>query len=147
MYLQDNGGFINLARAYPPYAFDDEQANPDLRGRAYTGAWLTNAYLMLDMNMTTLETATNGSDPGSLRLSAFTDSHLGKQFNVSNATPSWEPSAGAINLGDLKGLFVENENRSRTQYNDYLNLGDYTLVDPGQFYERPFQKAAAELHL
>jgi hypothetical protein len=24
IYLQDNRGFINLARAYPPYAFDDK---------------------------------------------------------------------------------------------------------------------------
>lgn len=49
-------------RAYPSYAFDDEQANPDLRGRAYRGASLANAYLMLYMHMTTLETATNFSD-------------------------------------------------------------------------------------
>jgi hypothetical protein len=143
MYLPDNGGFINLARAYPPYAFDDAQANPDLLGRAYTGALLTNAYLMLSMNTTTLETATNGSDPDSIQLSAFTDSYLGKQFDLSNYSLPSTPDAGAINLGDLAGLFVDNEKQNQTLYSDYLNVGDYLPVDPGKFHERLFQKAAA----
>jgi hypothetical protein len=86
---------------------------------------------MLYLNITTLETATNFSDPGLARLSVFTDSYLGKQFNLSNSSIPWQPAAGAINLGGLTDFLVDNKNFNQTNYADYVNIGNYTLVDSG----------------
>ena len=50
--LTDRGGLVNLKKKYPFYNRDDIQANPDLRGRAYAAAWMTNALTMAYFNIT-----------------------------------------------------------------------------------------------
>jgi hypothetical protein len=131
-YFVDNGGFVNLARSYPQYSSNSPQSNPDLRGRAYAGAWLSNAYFMLYMNMTTLDASTNLSDPISTRLSTSTDSFLGKRFNLSNFTTHQQPNAGAIALSQLGDSYIF-ENYTST---DSLTIRNYTLFNPGQLYPK-----------
>lgn len=129
VYLQDDGGFANLARNYPSYYFDDEQANPDLLGRAFTGAWLSNAYFMLYSNLTNLENPDQlNEDFTSMNLSAI-NSFVGKKFNISNTTSQLASWQSNVVFKDLVSAYINGING----ISDIVEIGNYSLANPGTF--------------
>ncbi|KAL5359230.1 hypothetical protein BJX96DRAFT_174174 [Aspergillus floccosus] len=50
--LTDRGGFSHLSKEQPDHSQWPSQDNVDLQHKAYTAAWLTNAYTMLYLNVT-----------------------------------------------------------------------------------------------
>jgi hypothetical protein len=74
--LVDHGGFVNINKTYPAAPdLGDVQADPRLWFRAYKGAWLTNAYAMAYMNVTSVNNETLG-----LKSFAYLNSTMGKTF-------------------------------------------------------------------
>ena len=52
LVLTDRSGFKNLNNTYPHFDPYTAQSNPDLYGRAYKAAWMSNAWSMLCWNIT-----------------------------------------------------------------------------------------------
>jgi hypothetical protein len=75
--LTDRGGFANLSHAIPSFNQSDPQKDPDLYGRAYKAAWLSNAYSALYYGVTT---PFNGTDD--LRSLSAVDSFIGKTYSI-----------------------------------------------------------------
>jgi hypothetical protein len=50
--LVDNGGFVDINQTYPYYIPESAQDDPELAYRAYKGAWSSNVWTMLYMNIT-----------------------------------------------------------------------------------------------
>lgn len=73
--LVDHGGFVNINKTYPASDLGDEQVDPRLWFRAYKGAWLTNAFAMAYMNVTSTNNETTGR-----KSFAYLNSTMGKQF-------------------------------------------------------------------
>lgn len=77
LWLTDLGGFAGLNQTYPYYDHDNAQENPDLQARAYTAAWLNNAWTMAYLNVTNM----NGSPYGNKSFS-YLNSTYGKRFDL-----------------------------------------------------------------
>ena len=75
--LVDNGGFAKLNTTYPYYAHAEAQTKPDLQGRAYKAAWLTNAYTALLYNVTNPGNETTGR-----KAWQYLNSVVGKEFPI-----------------------------------------------------------------
>jgi len=75
--LTDHGGFVNINRTYPfnNYDRDRSQEFADLRARAYKGAWMSNMYTALVLNVTNTREAANRS-----RSFEYMTSTVGKSF-------------------------------------------------------------------
>ncbi|KUL84806.1 hypothetical protein ZTR_07305 [Talaromyces verruculosus] len=73
LVLTDRGGFVNLNRTYPTFDKDNSQSNLDLYGRAYKGAWLSNALSMAFLNVTNPH---NGNEPAF----SYLNSSIGQEF-------------------------------------------------------------------
>jgi hypothetical protein len=91
LVLVDNGGFANIDRNYPRYDREGSQKDPQLRDRAYKGAWFTNLNTALILNITNSNMAKN-------RTGAFQymNSHVGKRF----------PLHGFTTEASLRSLYV-----------------------------------------
>lgn len=106
IFLVDNGGFANLEPEYPyPGLWNDTQ-NPDLRARAYMGAWVSNVLTAIFLNVTY---------PGRGKM----DSFLGKQFNLGADLIGYHPDMYAIGLSYIDGGYL---NMGLTSNTTGLNL-------------------------
>lgn len=77
LVLTDRGGFINLNHTYPEANLSDTQTNPDLYGRAYKAALMTNAWTMFFLNITNVYNETTGQ-----RAFSYLNSRLGQSFPI-----------------------------------------------------------------
>lgn len=101
VFLVDNGGFVNLEPHYPyPGPWNDTQ-NPDLRARAYKGAWFSNILTAVFLNVTY---------PGAKKM----DSFLGRQFDLGTDLFSYHPDMQAISLSDIDGSYLQLGQTSNT---------------------------------
>lgn len=91
LVLTDRGGFINLNHAVPSFDRSNSQRNPDLYGRAYKAAWLSNSYSALYYNITA---PFNGS--GGLGPLSSVNSFIGKTYSISNSASA--PGSGYNSL-------------------------------------------------
>ncbi|KAF8251516.1 hypothetical protein K440DRAFT_658621 [Wilcoxina mikolae CBS 423.85] len=93
-YLVDNGGFANLEKKYPyPGSWNDTQ-NPDLRARAYKGAWISNALAAVWLNVTY---------PGRLK---DMNSSIGQKYLISERGSSLV-DLGTVSLSSIDGSFLD----------------------------------------
>lgn len=113
LVLTDHGGFASLNRTYPEYNRDNPQADPDLVGRAYKGAWLNNAYTMMYLNVTNPNNSTTGQ----------------KAFSYLNSEPGKTFAMPTSDAGGFKSLSIS------SQYGYYL-FGSGSQTDPN--YTNPF---------
>lgn len=96
LVLTDRGGFIDPDHAVPSFDRGDPQKNPDLYGRVYYAAWLSNTYLALHYDVTGPFNGTDGLGP----LSAVR-SFIGKTYSMSAST--YGPKSG------YSGLIIDPE--------------------------------------
>ncbi|KAF4867628.1 hypothetical protein CGCSCA1_v013212 [Colletotrichum siamense] len=114
--LTDRGGFVNINRTYPFYNSENTQANPDLDGRAYKGAWLNNFWTMAYLNVTATSNKTVGRKAWS-----YVDSHLGKEFPLDVDV-----------LTSYRGLGIG-------RFGSYLDLNHFTIgANPAANWSNPF---------
>lgn len=75
--LTDRGGFANIVLKYPENNYDRDlsQEFPNLRARAYKGAWMSNIYTALVLNLTNTRNSPNRS-----RAFEYMTSEVGKSF-------------------------------------------------------------------
>ncbi|KAH8692249.1 hypothetical protein BGW36DRAFT_348467 [Talaromyces proteolyticus] len=91
--LVDNGGFTNLAREYPEGLWNDRQ-NPDLRARAYKGAWINNALTAIYLNVTR---------PGDLNQM---NSSIGQRFTRAGSGLGFSPKLYSTQFGQIDGGYM-----------------------------------------
>lgn len=97
--LTDRGGFVNLNHTYPEPDFSNPQKNPDLFGRAYKAAWLSNVLTAFYYNVTNPNEHTAG-----IRSFSYLNSYINKTFKI--------PSDGTTSGFDALEL--------TTTFGDYL---------------------------
>ncbi|KAL2839511.1 hypothetical protein BJY01DRAFT_250465 [Aspergillus pseudoustus] len=61
--LVDRGGFSKLNTTYPMWDPAAQQANPQLRERAYQAAWLSNVFGLSQLNISNVTVGTNAAQP------------------------------------------------------------------------------------
>jgi hypothetical protein len=124
--LTDRGGFVNLNQTVPVPDLSDTQSNADLFGRAYTAAWLNNAYTMLYFNVTDEINSSLGTKGFS-----YLNSTIDKVF------PLPEPGAGSSDPTFLK---------ITSSFGDYLGLnaseGNSSSGNPFQVTSNNFTAAS-----
>jgi hypothetical protein len=102
LVLTDRGGFVNLNHTYPAPNITNPQANPDLWTRAYTAAWLNNAYSALYYNVTDDNNHTSGRTAFS-----YMNSAVNKTFQLplpGNTADAFLALMITQNFGDFLGI-------------------------------------------
>jgi hypothetical protein len=144
IFLTDRGGFADLDSDYYWGNVNNTQADPDLRRRAYTAAWLNNILSMMYLNITNPSLR---KEPLKWRNTTY-----GKTYPLSaaagdlNATMSFDRTLGAIDTTSNYGFYLplapgvdylNDSTYSGTPYpNPYgINLDDMTI--PGE-HKRPW---------
>ena len=103
--LTDRGGFFNLSKTYRPVNLTDPQGNPDMWGRAYTGAWLHNFYAALYFNVT--NPANHSAGIGAF---SYVNSEMNKTFQISLGTildDLANVGLDSITLSTVFGSFIQ----------------------------------------
>jgi hypothetical protein len=108
-YLVDNGGFANLAKKYPYQGNWNDTQNPDLRARAYKGAWISNALSAIWLNVTY---------PGRLE---DMNSSIGQKYLISERSSSLV-DLGKVTTSGIDGSFLALGFGSFGSNNTSLNL-------------------------
>lgn len=125
MNLTDHGGFLNLYKERPLWyrQNDVDQPNkPDLKTRAYQGAWMTNFLTMLLMNVTDAKNKTLGTK----RLEKI-NSTIGSHFEIPMPTLVPEDVQGVqydSEFGEPIGFGLSSYSDS-----DYPNPYDVTVAN------------------
>lgn len=73
--IVDHGGFVDLEREYPAMSETPAQDDLDLAYRAYAGAWVTNGWTMLYLNITNPNNESAGEESFS-----YVESEKGREF-------------------------------------------------------------------
>jgi hypothetical protein len=102
LVLTDRGGFANLNRAVPSLDLSDPQKNPDLFGRAYKAAWLSNAFSALYYNITSPFNGTDGMKPLST-----VDSFIGKTYSMSDSTYNTNSGYSGLTIDPEFGSYLQ----------------------------------------
>lgn len=136
LVLTDRGGFANLNTTYPTYETTNTQHNPQLRERAYKGAWFNNALSMAFLNVTNIK---NESDPNS-RAFSYLNSHVGKQFPLMSKsgrqTPHLILSVNELRISTLFGRYLDGLDEGIEARNgSILNV---TIEGEEPLYSNPF---------
>jgi hypothetical protein len=99
--IRDNGGFADINQTYPYYIPETAQDDPELAYRAYKGAWSSNVWTMLYMNITNPGPSLSG-----MKSFSYLTSEKGQLHNlpVSNFTNA----SSAVNANSIfTGKFAQ----------------------------------------
>ena len=140
LVLTDRGGFASLNHTYPSFDQYAAQDDPDLKGRAYKAAWMSNAWTMLYWNITNpTDTATR------TKAWSYLDSFVGKRYrlNNDNQTAPWNSLqldskwTSYNGLGRIVGLADVNYKDLNPFKMTSSNFSDISALSPKAF---SFQK-------
>jgi hypothetical protein len=135
LVLTDRGGFANLSLTSPEWDLSDPQTNPELYQRAYSAAWINNAYSMLYMNVSNFSN-TSGSKLSTL---GSIKSSIGQRYPLMDS----EGYGTSLTL-------QPNALSSSPNFGGYLSGLDTSVTKP--LYSNPFNVTssnfaeAGELH-
>lgn len=116
LVITDRGGFADLDTDYDPPSPASSQADPELRTRAYTAAFLNNAYTMMFYNVTSpKDNSTDGP------IFSYVDSEVGKTFSL-NATQ--REQYVAFSLTSEFGSFLDSTGDLGGSADDLKSIGD-----------------------
>jgi hypothetical protein len=103
LVLTDRGGFANLDRAVPTFDRSDSQKNPELYGRAYKAAWMSNAFSALYYNIVQPFNGTDGMDLSPL---STVNSFIGKTYSISGSTYSSNTGQSILTISPDYGTYL-----------------------------------------
>ena len=75
--LVDEGGFVDIETKFPPLSETPGQDDPELAYRAYRGAWVSNGWTMLYLNITNPNNETTGE-----KSFQYVESKKGQEFHL-----------------------------------------------------------------
>ncbi len=134
IFLTDRGGFVNLNKTYPAGFYTDTQTNPNLRARAYKGAWLHNAYTALFFNVTNPSNETAGTKAWS-----YVNSEMNKTFDVFFSGPITDLTFSGLDSMTLTSNFAS-----------YIRnmFGQKSLApNPGKSQTQTMTRSVRDFHL